>query len=77
MHLPTTNVRDIPDLEPTLLAPHSHGQASGQDFDPLVSARMDVTRNPAARIEPHFQLEQLADVSRPVCQTVRWPVSAS
>ncbi len=54
MHLPATNVRDVPDVEPTFLAPHSHGQGPGQDFDPLVLAGMDVTRDPAPRIELHL-----------------------
>lgn len=60
MHLPTMNVRCLPDPEPTFLAPHSHGQGPGQNLDPLVLASMDVTRDPTPRIEPHLYLEQLA-----------------
>ena len=54
MHLPTMNVRDLPNAEPTFLAPHSHGQGPGQDFDPLVLAGMEVTRDPTPRIESHL-----------------------
>ncbi len=60
VHLATMNVRDLSDAEAVVFAPHSDGQRPGEDFDPFVLTSVEVTRDPTTRIEPHFELEQLA-----------------